>query len=257
MTEMIARELTVNIGSACLLKSASIRIRRGELVAILGPNGAGKTTLLRAMMGMVPVTSGSVSLNGENCFAMSFAARARYVSYLPQIRPLAWPLSVRDVVSLGRFAHGVALGKLQNTDYKAVESAIAACDLEALANRATDTLSGGEIARVHLARAIAAGAPLLVADEPTAALDPRHQLRIADLLRKFVDDGGGALVVLHDVSLAARIADRLIWAVDGKVIADGTPAETLSTEMMADVYGVRAQIIDANDRLDVRLEGVI
>jgi iron complex transport system ATP-binding protein len=182
------------------------------------------------------------------------AERARYVSYLPQRRPLAWPNKVHDIVALGRFAHGAALGRLGPEDAQAVREAIAACDLETLATRDADTLSGGEIARVHFARALAARAPLLIADEPTAALDPMHQLGIANLLRQFVDGGGGALVVLHDVGLAARFADRLIWMRDGRIVADGTPTGTLSAELMHQVYGVRAHVARDEHGFDIRIE---
>ncbi|MEL7488835.1 MAG: ABC transporter ATP-binding protein, partial [Pseudomonadota bacterium] len=171
----------------------------------------------------------------------------------PQIRPLAWPNTVRDVVALGRYAHGAALGRLGGADADAVNRAIAACNLGALAGRRADTLSGGELARMHCARAFAAEAPLLVADEPTAALDPRHQFRILDLIADFVARGGGALVVLHDVEMAARYASRLIWMKDGRIIADGAPASTLNAERMETVYGVRAQI----DGVNVRMKGPV
>ena len=170
--------------------------------------------------------------------------RAQKIAYLPQIRPLAWPNQVRDIVALGRFSHGAALGRLKQDDAAAVDRAITACDLHHLIDRTADTLSGGELARVHCARAIATEAPLLIADEPTAALDPRHQFRILDLIKSFVDRGGGALLVLHDIELAARYATRLIWMKDGKIVADGTPSETLSAERLADVYDIEAHVED-------------
>lgn len=250
MTDLVARELTVVRDSTTLVDRVSFGCRTGELVALLGPNGAGKTTLLRAVLGLISVTGGSASLTGDNTQDLSASARARRVSYLPQRRPLAWPSPVRDVVALGRFAHGAALGRLSKADQDAVAAAITACDLDALAARGTDTLSGGELARAHFARAFAAQAPLLVADEPVAALDPRHQHRIMQLVRDFVAGGGGALVVLHDITLAARFADRLLWMQDGRVVAEGTPAETLSAERLAEVYGVRASV--EGDRVDIQ-----
>ena len=185
--------------------------------------------------------------------ALAPQLRARRASYLPQRRPLAWPSPVRDVVALGRFSHGAALGRLGDADRQAVAVALEACDLTALADRAADTLSGGELARVHFARAFAAEAPLLIADEPVAALDPRHQHRIMELVRSFVDTGGGALIVLHDVALAARFADRLLWMLDGRMVADGTPAGTLSAERLAEVYGVKAGV----EGLRVQIEGAL
>ena len=257
MTELVANSISVSADSATLVSKASLTLSPGELVAILGPNGAGKTSLLRALLGLVELSSGSARLDGKDCAALPAAERARHISYLPQRRPLAWPNKVRDIVALGRFAHGAALGKLSPPDARAVDEAIAACDLRALAERNADTLSGGEIARVHFARALAAGAPLLIADEPTAALDPLHQLGIARLLRDFVDSGGGALVVLHDVALAARFADRLLWMREGQIVAAGTPAETVSEKLLLDVYGVRAHVARDEHGFDIRIEAAL
>lgn len=253
MTELLARNISVRAGTATLVHDASVTLSAGELVVVLGPNGAGKTSLLRALLGLAEVSSGRAMLDDQDCTTMPADKRARLVSYLPQRRPLAWPNKVRDIVALGRFAHGAALGRLSLRDAQAVDNAIAACDLTSLAERNADTLSGGEIARVHFARALAACAPLMVADEPTAALDPLHQLSIAQLLRSFVDGGGGALVVLHDLALAARIADRLVWMHDGRIVASGTPAETLSDELIGNVYGVRAHVARDDNGFDIRI----
>jgi len=255
MTELLAEDVSVRAGGMALVNEVSLSLRTGELIAVLGPNGAGKTTLLRAMLGLTNLTGGSARLDGLECARLSAAERARKVSYLPQRRPLAWPNTVRDIVALGRFAHGAALGRLSLEDSAAVEDALAVCDLSTLAARNADSLSGGELARVHFARAIAARAPLLIADEPVAALDPRHQLRIAALIRKFVDQGGGALVVLHEVALAARFADRLVWMKRGKIVAQGSPQETLNAEIMQDVYGVRARVESDDHGFVVRIEG--
>ncbi len=225
-----------------LLQGASLTLSGGELVALLGPNGAGKTTLLRAAMGLIKPSSGAAFLNGENTASLSPMKRAVALSYLPQIRRLAWPNSVRDVVALGRFAHGGNLSRLGDEDARSVDAAMSACDLTELSARSVDTLSGGEQARVHIARALAANAPLLIADEPVAALDPRHQFRVMDLIKSYVQNNGGALVVLHDIGLAAKYADRLIWMKDGHIIADGTVAQTLNAERLAEVYGVRAEV---------------
>ncbi|MEM8617125.1 MAG: ABC transporter ATP-binding protein, partial [Pseudomonadota bacterium] len=133
------------------------------------------------------------------------------------------------------------------------DRAIAACDLISLTHRRADTLSGGELARMHCARAFAAEAPLLVADEPTAALDPRHQFRILDLIAEYVEQGGGALVVLHDIQMAARYASRLIWMKDGRILADGPPKETLTVERLQTVYDIRAKI----DGLKIDMAGPV
>ena len=250
MVELVATNLSLAVDDAALVRDASFRLGPGELIVLLGPNGAGKTSLIRSSIGLAPRTGGSATLDGSESCLLNPIARARQLAYLPQARPLAWPNSVRDVVALGRFSHGAALGRLTNTDAQAVDKAMDACGLSALANRRTDTLSGGELARVHCARAFAAEAPLLIADEPTAALDPLHQFRIMDLIQAFVADGGGALVVLHDIQLAARYASRLIWMDDGKIVADGPPSETLTEARLADVYGVTAQVNGRTITLD-------
>ena len=244
-------DLTVRAGGAALVESASFRLQAGELVAVLGANGAGKTTLLRGTIGLAPRHRGRASIDGQDTAEMTPRARARLLAYLPQNRPLAWPNPVRDVVALGRFAHGAALGRLRGADRAAVDRALNACDLGDLAERSTATLSGGELARVHCARAFAASAPLLIADEPVAELDPYHQFRVMDLVRAFVNEGGGALVVLHDVVLARRYASRLIWMKGGRIVADGAPAATLTEPRLAQIYGVRGRI--DGDR--VELEG--
>lgn len=255
MTELVAKNLCAVVDDAVLLDDASLTVRAGEVIAILGPNGAGKTTLLRSLLGLIPVDNGTSQLDGQDITELKSDERARQVAYLPQRRPLAWPNRVRDVIALGRFAHGAALGRLGEADQAAVDRVIAACKLESLADRSADSLSGGELARVHFARAFATEAPLLIADEPVAALDPRHQLRVAKLIRQFVDDGGGALVVLHEVSMAARIADRLVWMKDGRILADGSPAETLTPEMIAEVYGIDAQVSRDDIGFDIRVLG--
>lgn len=242
MTELAASGLTVTRSGATLVEDASFGLRTGELVAMLGPNGAGKTTLLRTALGLMAPERGSAHLDGRDTRMLSPRDRALLVSYLPQRRPLAWPNPVRDVVALGRFSHGAALGRLGDGDRQAVDKALLECGLTHLADRAADTLSGGELARVHFARAFAARAPLLIADEPVAALDPGHQHRAMGLLRSFVERGGGALVVVHDIEIAARYADRLLWLCDGRVVADGSSQETLTEERLAEVYGVSAKV---------------
>ncbi|MEL7449656.1 MAG: ABC transporter ATP-binding protein, partial [Pseudomonadota bacterium] len=214
---------------------------------------ARSSVVLPAALGLVPPTAGGATLGGDDTASLSPQQRARRASYLPQQRPLAWPSPVRDVVSLGRFAHGAALGRLGDADQQAVARALDACDLMQMADRATDTLSGGELARVHFARAFAAEAPLLIADEPVAALDPRHQHRLMELVRAFVDQGGGALIVLHDIALAARFAGRLLWMRDGRIVADGSPTDTLSAAQLADVYGIKASV----EGLNVLIEGAL
>jgi len=240
--ELVVSGLTLRAGGVTLVEDASFRLRSGELVALLGRNGTGKTSLLRGAIGIAPRTSGRSRIKDEDTARMPSRQRAKHLASLPQNRPLAWPNPVRDVVALGRFAHGVALGRLRGVDAQAVERALIACDLQDLAERSTATLSGGELARVHCARAFAAEASLLIADEPVAELDPYHQFRVMELIRNYVDQGGGALVVLHDIVLARRYATRLIWMKDGRIVADGPPEATLDADRLAEIYGVRGHV---------------
>lgn len=251
MTELRANNLSLRIGNNILIDDVSLTLRPGDLTVILGANGSGKTSALRCALGLTSADKGTASLGEDDVRTLSSTQRARRLSYLPQLRPLAWPNTVEDVVALGRYSYGAAPGRLQGADANAVASALLACDLENFAQRRCDTLSGGELARVHCARAFAAEAPLLIADEPLAALDPRHQFRIMDLISGFVARGGGALVVVHDISLAARYATRLLWMKDGRILADGSTSETLTAERILEVYGVNALV----DKLSVTMEG--
>lgn len=255
MTELVGRHVNAAAGNARLLDDVSIAVHSGELVAVLGPNGAGKTSLLRALLGLLPTTGGSATIDGVSVRNLSPGARALQAAYLPQNRPLAWPNTVRDIVALGRFAHGAALGRLRAEDAGAVQKALDDCDLNAFADRRADTLSGGELARVHVARAFAAKTPLLLADEPVAALDPLHQQRIAGLLKAYVAGGGGALVVLHELSIASRIADRLVFMQNGRILVEGRAADVMTADVIHEVYGVRGQIICDAHGIDVRIEG--
>ena len=252
-----AENICVTADGAVLVDDASFTLEPGAFAALLGPNGAGKTSLLRAALGLASPASGASYLGADSVAEMAPVERARRVAYLPQSRPMAWPLAVRDVVRLGRFAHGVpgqGSGGGAAADDAAVARALDACALDALAERSADTLSGGEAARMHLARAFAAETPLLVADEPTAALDPAHQHAVMALLKDFTRKGGGALAVLHDVDLAAQYCDRLIWMKAGRIVADGSVKETLSTERMTSIYGVEAAIEGGAPR--VRIDGI-
>ncbi len=242
MAELALDHIGLTVGDAIILDDISVKLTTNEFVAIVGPNGAGKTSLLQCALGLTPPTTGAALINGAPVSSLVPTERARLISYLPQIRPLVWPITVRDVVALGRYAFGASISKPKGADAEAVDKALRDCNLKHLTDRHTDTLSGGELARVHCARSFAAEAPLLIADEPVAALDPKHQFQIMRLIRQFVDNGGGALAVLHNIDLAARFADRFVWLKDGKLVADGAVRETLTPERMKSVFDVDARI---------------
>ncbi|MEM9500689.1 MAG: ABC transporter ATP-binding protein [Pseudomonadota bacterium] len=242
MSLLTANGLSYSVDGKALVLDASFALDPGSLTTLVGPNGAGKTTLLRLALGLVKPDAGHAEIDGENVAALSPLQRARKVAYLPQQRPLVWPQPVHDIVALGRFAYGAAPDRLSHEDQAAIASAIAACDLAGFEERAADTLSGGELSRVHLARALAAETPLLIADEPVAALDPRYQHEVLRIFSKAATEGRALLAVVHDLALAARYADRLIWMKGGRIVADGTPRETITAERLQDVFEIEARV---------------
>ena len=257
MTDVCVSNLSYEIEGQEILSDISMTIAPGKLVVLLGSNGSGKSTLMKCVLGLLAPTSGSVTIDGVNIQSLNAIDKARRLSYLPQRRPMAWPITVRDVVALGRFAYGASVGKLRGPDERAVEEALSTCELVHLKHRRIDTLSGGETTRVHCARTFAAEAPLLFADEPTTALDPRHQLDIMQRLRSYVSDEQGAFVVAHEPALAARFADTLVWMKAGRIIATGSPAETLTSELLAKTYGIRARVFVNEDHPVVDMLGPV
>ena len=247
--------LSVLLGGQPLLKDIDLKIERGELFGLIGPNGAGKSTLVKAMMQLLPY-SGQVCLAGQSLAGMSARARARRLAYLSQDDRLQWPISVRNLVALGRHPYrgswwrgglpGISRGDVEADD-RAIEEALHATDIWSLRERRADELSGGERARARLARVLAVEAEVLLADEPVAALDPMHQLRVMELLRGRCQQGQTVVVVLHDLTLASRFCDRLLLLNQGYAVASGRVETVLSPEHLASVYGVHAIIGEHQD----------
>jgi iron complex transport system ATP-binding protein len=232
-----AEGLVVTRGARRVLDGVSFAVEAGSFVALAGPNGAGKTTLLSALAGLLPPDGGRVTLGGTPLTSLSRGERARRVGWLEQGARAAWGLTVREVAALGRLPHGDA-GEAE------VAGALAACGLDGFATRRVDTLSGGEARRAMLARVLATEADILLLDEPTADLDPAQGFALMRLLRAEAGRGRAVVAVLHDLSLAARFADRIVLLAEGRVAADGTPAEVMTEAQAGRVFGVRIGIDD-------------
>ena len=247
MTLLEAERISVDLGGRTVVKQVSLRAAAGQLLALIGPNGAGKTTLLAALAGLRRFR-GSVRLQGRPLATLGRRERARVLAYLPQGHIAHWPLTVRRLVELGRLPHLAPWRTPVAADRLSVEEAMQRTDIAELAERPFDTLSGGERARVMLARVLAVEAPLVLADEPVAALDPYHQLRVMELLRDYADSGAALVVVLHDLTLAARFCDELLLLREGALVARGPADEVLSAAHLAEAYRVTALRGEHEDR---------
>jgi len=234
--------LSAGFGCTAVLHEVSATLQPGALIGVIGPNGAGKSTLLRAILGLVPPFHGTVTINGCDIARLPPRDMARTLAYLPQGQILHWPLAVERLVALGRLPHLGPMSRLGTADRAAIEAAMRRADVIHLAGRIATELSGGERARVMLARALAVGAGGLAVDEPLAALDPGHQIDVMDLLAREARAGALVIAVLHDLTMAARYCDRLLLIDGGRLVADGPPADVLTVDRLRDVYGIAGHV---------------
>jgi iron complex transport system ATP-binding protein len=241
MSQLTVRSLQFLRGERRVLDDINVRFDSGCVTAVLGPNGAGKSTLLSIVAGLLKPASGAIDLDDRSTLTMQPSARARCIAFLPQSPEIAWPIDVETLVGLARIPfHGVTSAV---DDAAAVARAMESTQVAQWSKRIVTTLSGGERARTLLARILAGEPEWILADEPFAGLDPSHQFEAADLLCAFARGGRGVVLTIHDLTLAARIADRIIILQDGRIVADGAPAEALTPANLRSVYGIDAEWI--------------
>jgi iron complex transport system ATP-binding protein len=253
---LTARGLAWRAGARTLLGPLDLDIQAGECLMVVGPNGAGKTTLLKLLTGLLPPAAGEIRYRGRSFADLSRRERARHIAYVPQVRPSSVPLTVHEVVLLGRYPH---LAPLQlaprSEDFAAVEAALSVVGIGELRQRPLDELSGGERQAVYIAAALAQEAEMLVLDEPTTHLDARHQREVAALLLKLARESGRTVVAAtHDLNLASLLGDRLLALAGGRTLAVGSPAEILRPELLAELFGTGFEVVRGGSRPVTLLE---
>ena len=239
-------ELTFARGNRSILDSVGVQFASGSVTAVLGPNGGGKSTLLGCMAGLLHASNGTVDLDGTPLTSLAADERARRIAFLPQIPEISWAVDVATLVGLGRIPFRHLASAAENE--AAVRRAMQATRTTQWSQRTVTTLSGGERARVLLARVLAGESDWILADEPFAGLDPAHQFEAADLMRSLAGLGRGVVLTIHDLALAARIADRVVVLHHGRIVADGTPEAALTPPTLREVYGIDAQWLSVRDR---------
>lgn len=255
MSALSLQAVTVRRGSRTVLDGVDATFAAGRLTAVIGPNGAGKSTLLDVAAGLLAPASGSVRLGDAELATVPRRELAARRAFLPQSPSVDWAISVERVVALGLTAHLPAFGGLPRAWQPKIDAALARYDLTALRDRPATQLSGGELARVMLARATVGEPELLIVDEPTAGLDPRHALDAGQRLRALADAGCTVIVALHDLDLAVRIADEVLSVKDGRVIAHGPAADVFTDAVLGALYDVPARVVRDADGASVRFLG--
>lgn len=240
-----ANGICIKRGARTILSHISASFKSSQFSVILGPNGAGKSTLLNALSGLLQLSSGVIQIDGTDLTALTPKARARQIGLLPQSAETHWSISGDALVALGRYPHQRGWG-VSSTDRAAIDEAMALTDTLQFADRPVNSLSGGERARVLMARVLAGEPQWILADEPLANLDPGHQVDMLHLLRTEAEKGRGVVAVLHDLGSALRFADHIVMLHEGRVFADGAPKDVITPVTLREVYGVSASIWDSN-----------
>jgi iron complex transport system ATP-binding protein len=245
VTALRLDHVCVSLGGSRILDALSYEVEPGEWVALIGPNGAGKTTALRAVAGLVPY-AGHVRVFGHDAGSIARKDLARQVALVPQVPLIPGDITVREYVLLGRTPHLGYFGTERRIDQSATDAALEQLDLVPFAERRIDTLSGGERQRATLARALAQDAPLLLLDEPTAALDMGRQQQVLEIVDRLRANHGLTVVsTMHDLTLAGQYADRLLLLDGGRLVAAGAADEVLTRALITEHYGAEVEVVDA------------
>ncbi|AKR58236.1 ABC transporter [Devosia sp. H5989] len=244
MSGLEAREVRAGYGEATILKSVGLAIPQGQVTILIGPNGCGKSTLLKAMARILRPMGGQVLLDGKDIHGLNTRAVAARLGLLPQGPVAPEGLTVRELVTQGRFPHQSLLRQWTQADEDAVNAAMATAGITGFADRPVDTLSGGQRQRCWIAMVLAQETELILLDEPTTFLDLKVQVDLMDLLRGLAHDKGRTLVVvLHELSLAAAYADYLVMMKDGQIVASGSPDDIFTAERLHQVFGLDASVL--------------
>ena len=238
------RDVSMGYANLIVLNNVTLELIPGEVLAVIGPNGVGKSTLVRVASGMLPPLSGRVGINGADLGDMPAGERAKAVSVVPQATSLPPSFRALDVVLMGRTPYLNWFESESEQDHELAAAAMERTETWEMADRPIEELSGGEQQRLLIARALAQAASIMLLDEPTAHLDLRHQDRVLGLVRSLAREQGLAvLLALHDLNLVSRFADRVVLLSDGRVKRSGSPQEVLDSELLAEVYGIRIQVV--------------
>lgn len=239
MTELLhAAQIEISFGSRKVLDGVALSIAPGEAIALIGPNGAGKSTLMKILSGLIKPDAGQIRLQGDPLQNLPRREIARRIAMVPQGAPQVFDYGLLDFVLMGYYARSSRFALPSSAEIEGAKNALQTLGLSTLAGHAVSSLSGGELQRALMARALVSKSPLWLLDEPTASLDMRHQIALLEVMKKQVRAGGAAIAILHDLSLVHRFFHRVIVLKDGVFIADGPPEKALQPDLVSTAFGV-------------------
>ena len=241
MTLLDAKNVSIHLSDRLIVKNVNLKVHKRELIGVIGPNGAGKSTLLKSLARLLSFQSGSIKFLGQSLKSIHQQELSQSLSYMAQGDIIHWPLKVEKLISLGRLPYVSAWQSPTQADLSAVREAMNAAEVSHLRGRTATKLSGGERRLVMLARALAVQPKVFLADEPVTGLDPSHQVQVMQLLRKMTEEDRGVVIVLHDLSLAARYCHKIYLMHEGKIVMSGNPREVLTPNNLKAVYGITAK----------------